>query len=104
MKKIVLASAMALVIATTSASMGYFYGNMITYPSFSAMEPSHPFSDNEYELSTYRDEVEYYVAQGKEYIENCENDIQTIQEERDAAVDKINRVINEYNDFVTYGY
>ena len=41
---------------------------------------------------------------GKEYIENCENDIQTIQQERDAAVDQINRVINEYNDFVTYGY
>ena len=104
MKKIILASAMVLVIATASASMGYLYGNMITYPSFSAMGPSRPFSDDEYELSAYRDEVEYYVAQGKEYIENCENDIQTIQEERNAAVDKINRVINEYNDFVTYGY
>ena len=104
MKKIALASALALVIATASASMGYLYGNMITYPSFSAMEPSRPFSDDEYELSAYRDEVEYYVSQGKEYIENCENDIQTIQQERDAAVDQINRVINEYNDFVTYGY
>ena len=104
MKKIILASAMALVIATASASMGYLYGNMITYPSFSAMDPSRPFSDDEYELSAYRDEVEYYVAQGKEYIENCDSDIQAIQEERNAAIDRINRVVNEYNDFVTYGY
>ena len=86
--------------------MGFLYGNLITYPSFSMEQrrPRKPFSDDEFSLSNYQREAEEYVRRGKEYIENCDQDILSIQRERDDALDEINSFIREYNNFAKYGY
>lgn len=106
MKKLAATIALILVMITASASMGFLYGNLITYPSFSMEQrrPRKPFSDDEFSLSNYQREAEEYVRRGKEYIENCDQDILSIQRERDDALDEINSFIREYNNFAKYGY
>ena len=105
MKKLAVTTALILVIITASASMGFLYGNLITYPfSMEQRRPRKPFSDDEFSLSNYQREAEEYVRRGKEYIENCDQDILSIQRERDDALDEINSFIREYNNFAKYGY
>lgn len=106
MKKLTTTIALTIILMTASASMGFLYGNLVTYPSFSMEQrrPRKPFSDDEFSLSNYQREAGEYVRRGKEYIENCDQDILSIQRERDDALDEINSFIREYNSFAKYGY
>lgn len=72
-------------------SMAYVYGgsnlSIMGYPSFSgyvSYEPSY-------------DEMQRYLSDVKEYVENCDNDIQRIIEARDEAIRKANQKVQSYN-------
>nr|WP_307773035.1 hypothetical protein [Providencia stuartii] len=72
-----------------------FYGS--NYPSFNDIEPSRPFTDDQFSWQNYKNEVERYVNKAKEYADNANNDIQRIQEEKSRAIESANRVVDEYN-------
>ena len=86
--KIVIAAAFLSAISISYAA-GFYYGgsNMSYYPSFSGYISSYSSAE----------EVGRYVDEGKKYVENCNNDIQQIVEERDSAIRKVNAAINSYN-------
>jgi hypothetical protein len=48
--------------------------------------------------------VESYKQEAENYIENAENDIQMIQEAISDAIYDVNRVVDEYNLFITSLY
>ncbi|MDW4578491.1 hypothetical protein [Atlantibacter hermannii] len=67
------------------------------YPEFDEREPSPPVTDDQYAWEAYRQEVDRYTEQAKEYLENSSNDIKRIQEAQEEAIEKANRVVREYN-------
>lgn len=88
-KKILILSAI-IAMCVTSYALGYAYGgsNMnYYYPSFSSYISYNP---------TY-EEIGRYVDEGKEYVDNCNADIQRIIDERENAIEEINRQISNFN-------
>lgn len=75
----------------SSIAFAYVYGGSNLgfngYPAFS--------SYLSYSPSRY--EIEQYISDAKEYVENCSYDIQRIQEAQTAAIDEANNAIHRYN-------
>lgn len=75
------ATSYALGYATGGSNMGYYYPSFSSYISY----------DPTYE------ELGRYVDEGKEYVDNCNADIQRIIDERENAIEEINRQISNFN-------
>lgn len=97
-----------LIFALSSGCVAYVLGGSNLgyggYPSFDGYKPSAPFTKEPYAVDRYRSEVESYQYAAEEYIENAENDIQMIQEAISDAIYDVNRVVDEYNFFITTLY
>ena len=100
MKKLIMA---VLISACAGFLFAYVYGGtnlgFMGYPEFSVPAPSAPYGYevSEYKFTSYRDEVENYINQAEEYIENGNNDIQRISEAQESAINKANRAVDEFN-------
>ena len=99
--------ALLILVATCSTSVGYYMGyggNMGTYPTFYEMKPSKPYNFgttvDQYAQDRYKKNAEEYIEHGKQYIDNCDSDIQKIQNARSDAVSDINSFIKEYNSYI----
>ena len=57
----------------------------------------YPQFDEYISYNPTREEVSRYVEAAKEYVENCNYDVQRVYEARNEAVDKANTAINNYN-------
>ncbi|HDW3536670.1 TPA: hypothetical protein RMN37_001625 [Escherichia coli] len=82
------------------ASAAVFGGSNLGYggyPEFTQMEPTPPYSNDQYAWENYRREVERYTSDVKEYLEDANNDMKRIQEAQQEAIDKANNVVEEYN-------
>lgn len=91
-----------------SAGAGYIFGgtnlSFTGYPEFDKRSPDKPFGREQWAASMYKDEVERYVKQAKEYVENAENDKQRIDEAISETIRKANKAVDEYNSWVQFGY
>lgn len=74
------------------------------YPDFSEMTPSKPFQIDEFSFNSYKMDVKRYVRKSQEFVENGDNDIKRIREQQQDAIDKANRVINEFNSWARSGF
>lgn len=90
-------------LAVTATTSAYVIGGSnlysYNYPSFDKFKPSAPYDRSEFSFNHYRDQVERYVDDGKEYLESANNDMKRIAEAKDEAVENINRVIEEFNNW-----
>lgn len=48
-------------------------------------------------MGAYKRDVERYIQDAKDYTENANNDMKRIREAQDDALEKANRVVEEYN-------
>ncbi|CAM7061260.1 hypothetical protein [Morganella morganii] len=89
----------ALFLCCANASAYVIGGSNIygSYPSFTDYPPSAPYTDDQYAMSRYKDEVERYIEAAKQYTENADSDIQRIREQKAEAISKANDAIEEYN-------
>lgn len=97
MRKILLLS-----LLTPSICFGYYGSSNLSfsgYPSYDERSPMRPYSNDEYSQDRYKYEVEKYVKDAKDYIENADNDIKKIKAAQQDAINKANRVIQEYNNY-----
>lgn len=104
MKKILVGLGCCL---AASGAFAYYGGSNLDYPGypdFSVYRPNPPFSHDRYAYDSYRNEVEEYVRKAKEYVENGNNDIETIGEKQREATRKANQVIEEFNDWASRKY
>lgn len=69
------------------------------YPEFSQFEPRPPYNRDQYSFDQYRNDVERYIRELKEYVENCNSDIERIRERKNEAIEKGDRIINEFNNW-----
>lgn len=108
MKKRLIALVIVLTLSLFSL-FAYIYGgtnfSFSGYPSFDDRAPSKAYTSYNGSVSrstyeSYKDSVEDYVEEAKKYIENANNDIKRIQEAQKAAIDKANKVVDEYNSWV----
>lgn len=100
MKKILLLS-----LLTPSICFGYYGGSNLSfsgYPSYDERSPMKPYSNDEYSQNRYKNDVERYVKDAEDYIENANNDIQKIKAAQQEAINNANRVIQEYNNYQRY--
>jgi hypothetical protein len=67
------------------------------YPEFSDSEPTPPYDRSEFLMNSYKNDVERYIRNAKDYTENANNDMKRIRESQDEALEKANRVVEEYN-------
>lgn len=74
------------------------------YPEFNPTTPYAPYTKDEYNYNNYKNDVERYEAKAKEYLENADNDIKRIIEAKQEAVEKANRVVEEFNDWASRKY
>mgnify|MGYP000577441106 FL=1 len=90
MKKTILIL-LAIIFYTTSVAFAYVYGgsnlSLGTYPEFDYYLPYNP--------SRY--DMELFIKQAQEYLDNCDNDINRIYEAKQETIDKVNYEINRYN-------
>lgn len=103
-KKIALCLA-AIILCSTSISLGYVIGNSNLssgYPSFadSRNRPHRPNTNNRAAAENYSREAEQYVREAKSYVEAARNDIRRIQEAVEEARIDANSVVNEYNEYI----
>lgn len=90
LKKILIISIISILWCSSIAFAYVFGGSNLSlsmYPEFNSYLPYNP--------SKY--EVELYVEEAKKYVENCNNDIQRIQEAQAAAIREANDAIYRYN-------
>jgi hypothetical protein len=90
MKKILLLLAV-FVLCISSVAFGYVFGgtnlDFMGYPEFSAYLSYDPS----------RSEVERYIQEAKEYVENGNNDIRRIREAQNEAIRKANDAVRRHN-------
>lgn len=90
MKKIIFVLLITL-LCSTSVAFGYVIGgsnlSLGMYPAFNAYLSYNPS----------RSEVERYIQESKRYVENCNNDIDRIQEAKNDAIRKVNYEVDKYN-------
>ncbi|WP_227414481.1 hypothetical protein [Serratia sp. X3] len=67
------------------------------YPEFNDFPPSAPYGNDQYAWDNYKQEVEDYVRKAKEYISYADNDMERINEGKQAAIRKANNAVEEYN-------
>lgn len=90
MKTKILFALAVLALCSFSYSLGYGYGssNMgYYYPSFSGYLSYNPSAE----------ELGRYIDEAKEYVDNCNADIELIEEARNRAIDDANNAIRNYN-------
>lgn len=91
MLKKILISAAVIAACSASPAMAYVFGGsnlgVFGYPKYSGYLSYDPDYN---EMQRYLDDV-------KKYVENCNYDIQRIQEARDNAIEEASRKVNEYN-------
>lgn len=97
MKKLFITFLLLLPIVSHAAVYGGSNLGFGGYPEFDEQEPSPPFTDDQYAWESYRQEVDRYTEQAKEYLENSSNDIKRIQEAQEDAIEKANQAVREYN-------
>lgn len=80
-----------LLLCLTSAAFGYYEGSNMknSYPAFKEKMPY---------AATQKDAAKY-SEKARNYIDACNNDIQLIEQMRDAATEESNAVIQKYNQF-----
>lgn len=87
---------------------GYVFGGsnlgIMGYAKFSGHKPSRPFSRDDYSRRSYQNDVEQYISDAKEYVENARNDKIRIDNATEEAIDSANNVVDEYNSWVQLGY
>lgn len=93
MKKIVLL-ALAILLCMSSIAFGYVMGasnlGYNGYPQYGTYnKPFRPYSRDDYSDKNYRQQVDDYVT-----------DVKRIAEARQDAINSVNAVINEYNDYI----
>lgn len=99
-----------ILLCSTSVAFGYVFGSSNLgfqgYPEFTSnhFRPSKPYSTDSYSIDQYRENIKRYVNDAKEYVEAANNDIKRIQEGKENAINEANATINEYNQFIQYGY
>lgn len=74
------------------------------YPEFYRSQPYPPAGKDKFSYDQYRYEVEEYVKKTKEYLEAADNDIRRIQDAQEKAARKAKQVIEDFNNWVQYGY
>lgn len=99
----------ALVFAVmASSSFAFVPGgsnlDIFGYPEFKEMEPSAPYSRDNYAYDNYRFEVEQYVEAARKYVENANNDVLRTQEAAEEAIKKANQAVEDFNDWARRGY
>lgn len=67
------------------------------YPDFTAIQPSPPYTNDQYAWDVYRQEVADYTAKAKQYLEDSNSDIKRIQESQEDAITKANAVVQQFN-------
>lgn len=90
MKAKILLALAVIMLCSLSYSLGYGYGssNMgYYYPSFSGYLSYSPSAE----------ELGRYIDEAKEYVDNCNADIELIEEARNRAIDDANNAIRNYN-------
>lgn len=97
-------------LCSSSIVFGYYIGSsnldMFGYPKMTQKlyRPHKPIGRDSFSMDTYRQEMTQYVEDGKNYIRAANNDIAEIEDCISSAKTEINAAINEFNDFVKYGY
>lgn len=71
-----------------------------TYPSFNEVEPTPPYSRDEWQADRYRRDVEEYVENAERYLKNVEEDQRNMRDAANDAIRKANDVVEEYNRWV----
>lgn len=74
------------------------------YSAFNEVTPNQPYNSDEFNFNMYRNDTETYVNQAKEYIENCNRDIERIKEKQQEAINKANQAIDDFNSWARRGY
>ncbi|WP_395490890.1 hypothetical protein ACG1VR_10545 [Cedecea davisae] len=97
MKNIFLISALLLPISSYAAVYGGSNLGYSGYPEFSEIEPSQPYSSDQYAMDSYKREVENYVAKAKQYVEDADSDAKRVRKAQQEAIDKANAVVADYN-------
>lgn len=101
MKVTVKALPLLAVLLMPTASLATVFGGsnlgFSGYPEFSEVEPTPPYSNDQYAWESYKQEVDAYTAKAKQYLEDANSDIQRIQEAQQEAINKANSVVQEYN-------
>lgn len=69
------------------------------YSRFTKMKPYKPYSSSvsQYEYDRYRNEVQAYLDDAKEYVKNADYDIQRIEEAQKKVTDLANSAVEEFN-------
>lgn len=89
-KKIAISAAI-LALCSTSAALGYVYGGSnLGYSGYPAFDEYLSYNPSKYE-------VEQYVDEAREYVENCDYDIQRILEAKADAINQANEAVANYN-------
>lgn len=94
---IVIATCLVLIPFQNSFAYGGSNLDFSGYPEFREMEPMPPYDKDEYSVQNYSFQVDEYVNKAKRFIENGNNDIDTIKKEQKEAIDKANRVVDDFN-------
>lgn len=101
MNKFLLGLLCAIAVTPSYAYVGY--GSNLSglgYPEFREWEPNRPYTRDESSYEQYRREVEAYVEAAEKYAKNCQADIEDARQKQNNAIDKANRVVEEFNSWV----
>lgn len=91
MTKKILITTIFIIFWMTSVAFAYVFGGsnlgIMGYPEFDGFLPYDPS----------RADMELYIQQAHEYLDNCDNDIKRIIEAKQNAVNIVNDAIYRYN-------
>ena len=100
--------ASGVLAACSMSAQAYVYGgsnlNYMGYPKFNESTPYAPYTKDEFNYNSYKNDVERYVEEAKEYLENADNDIKRIIEAKKEAIEEANKVVEEFNDWASRKY
>ena len=98
MKRKILFLTIGIFMCSTSAALGFVIGGsnlpLSDYPEFKKYLSYNP---TQYEM-------EEYVRAAKEYIANCDNDIDRIHDVKRETIKKVNQTVDDYNRRQVLGY
>ena len=106
MKKAIFTIMVILFVASDAPAFVFGGSNLgiLGYPEFSGYRPGKPYSRESYMISSYRMEMENYLSEIEEYLDNARNDIKRISEAMQEAKDEADDAVNEFNRFIRSGY
>jgi len=94
-----------IVLGTSSYYGGSNFSSYLGYPTFDDYKPTKPYVSSfdktieKWKYDSYKREVENYLSKAKEYIKYASNDILSIGDAQDKAIDDANMVVDEFNSF-----